>query len=191
MADQAASTRDGARALRDFFASRDAADLKRASAAVAEQFQLTMADGIDWTGTEYDFNRLFVGPMAVPAPPFASAYQTEPALMGEPTLAVRDAYRALGLMVPDQGHTPDDHLAFELDLAAAMPGPDEGGDGDRDGLMRAVRNWLLSEHLPGWVPSFIEAVRAQPDVSAPVRMAVDALDEWLETARSGTGAGKP
>ena len=176
-----AHTRDGARALRDFFASRDAADLKRATAAVSDHFQLTLAEDTDWTGAEYDFNRLFVGPMAVPAPPFASAYQTEPALMGEPTLAVRDAYRALGLMVPDQGHTPDDHLAFELDLAAAMPGPGEGED--CDGVTAEVREWLLGEHLPGWVPAFVEAVRTQPDVSAPVRVAVDALEQWLETNR--------
>jgi len=181
MADHASCNRDGARALRDFFASRDAADLKRATAAVAGHFHLTIADDTDWTGAEYDFNRLFVGPMAVPAPPFASAYQTEPALMGEPTLAVRDAYRALGLMVPDQGHTPDDHLAFELDLAAAMPGP--GEDADSDPVVAEVREWFLGEHLPGWVPAFVEAVKEQADVSAPVRVAVEALESWLEAIR--------
>lgn len=187
MADHA-HTRDGARALRDFFASRDAADLKRASAAVSDHFHLALGRDIDWTGAEYDFNRLFVGPMAVPAPPFASAYQTEPALMGEPTLAVRDAYRALGLMVPDQGQTPDDHLAFELDLAAAMPDPAEEAGGDA--VTAEVREWLMGEHLPGWVPAFVEAVKAQPDVSAPVRMAVDALENWLETTRPAAGAGQ-
>jgi TorA maturation chaperone TorD len=187
MANQA-HTRDGARALRDFFASRDAADLERASAAVSDHFHLTLGRDVDWTGAEYDFNRLFVGPMAVPAPPFASAYQTEPALMGEPTLAVRDAYRALGVMVPDQGRTPDDHLAFELDLAAAMPGPDDGEGGDS--VTAEVREWLFGEHLPGWVPAFVEAVKAQPDVSAPVRMAVDALEKWLETTRPAAGAGQ-
>ncbi|WP_319581889.1 molecular chaperone TorD family protein [uncultured Pseudodesulfovibrio sp.] len=185
MADHA-HIRDGARVLRDFFASRDAADLERASDAVSDHFHLTLAHNTDWTDAEYDFNRLFVGPMSVPAPPFASAYQTEPALMGEPTLAVRDAYRALGLMVPDQGHTPDDHLAFELDLAAAMPGLGEGGDG----VVAEVREWLLEEHLPGWVPAFIEAVQAQPDVSAPVKMAVDALGQWLETTRSAARTGQ-
>lgn len=187
MADQA-HTRDGARALRDFFASRDAADLKRASAAVSDHFRLTLGRDVDWTGAEYDFNRLFVGPMAVPAPPYASAYQTEPALMGEPALAARDAYRVLGLMVPDQGHTPDDHLAFELDLAAALPGPDE--DADPGSVSAEVREWLLGEHLPGWVPAFVEAVRAQPDLSAPVRMAVDALEKWLEATRPAAGAGQ-
>jgi TorA maturation chaperone TorD len=187
MADHA-HTRDGARVLRDFFASRDAADLKRASAAISDHFHLTLAQDVDWTGAEYDFNRLFVGPMAVSAPPYASAYQTEPALMGEPTLAVRDAYRALGLMVPDQGHTPDDHLAFELDLAAAMPGPGEDADGDP--VVAEVREWFLGEHLPGWVPAFIEAVRAQPDVSVPVHMAVDALDNWIETIRPAARAGE-
>jgi TorA maturation chaperone TorD len=184
MADES-HTRGGARALRDFFASKNAEDLKRASAAVSEHFHLALGENVDWTGAEYDFNRLFVGPMAVLAPPFASAYQTEPALMGEPTLAVRDAYRALGLKVPDQGHTPDDHLAFELDLAAALPGPEGQG---ADGVPGEVRDWLLGEHLPGWVPDFIRAVSAQPEVSEPVRMAVAALGDWLETSRPAARA---
>ncbi|EGB16301.1 cytoplasmic chaperone TorD family protein [Pseudodesulfovibrio mercurii] len=187
MADQT-DIRDQARALRDFFASRDATDLRRTALAVSGLFHRELAPDTDWTGAEYDFNRLFVGPMAVPAPPYASAYQVEPALMGGPTLDVREAYRALGLRVPDQGRTPDDHLAFELDLAAALPGPGEGAADDP--VPAEVREWLMGEHLPGWVPAFIGAVEAQPDVSAPVRMAVAALGGWLESIRPPAGAGQ-
>lgn len=181
-------TRDEARALREFFAARNAADLKRAAAGISDLFHLTLAPDTDWTGAEYDFNRLFVGPMAVPAPPYASAYQVEPTLMGKPTMDVREAYRVLGLRVPDQGRTPDDHLAFELDLAAALPGP--GACPADDPGLDEVREWLLGEHLPGWVPAFIEAVRTQPEVCDPVSMAMDALEGWLEAVRPPARAGE-
>ena len=175
-------TRDGARALRDFFSASNAADLKRAAGLVANHFHLPLGADIDWTGVEYDFNRLFVGPMAVPAPPYASAYRTDPSLMGGPAMEARDAYRALGLMAPDQGRTPDDHLAFELDLAAALLGA--AGAARTDPALAEVRAWLFGEHLPDWIPAFAGAVESQSGVSAPVAMAVSALKTWLETTRS-------
>lgn len=166
-----------AAALRDFFASVDAGELRSAAADIARHFNLPMDRDTDWREVEYDFNRLFVGPASVPAPPYASAYQEEPTLMGKPALEVRDAYRALGLEVPDRNATPDDHLAFELDVVAAL-----GSTGPPDGEWRRLRDWLVREHLGGWVPRFAEAVRKQPGVSEPVGMAVEALTTWLESA---------
>lgn len=167
-----------AAALRDFFAAVDGSDLKLAAASIAEHFDMPLDAATDWTEVEYDFNRLFVGPAAVPAPPYASAYQEEPALMGTPTLEVRDAYRLLGLRVPDQGGTPDDHLAFELDAMAAMltaPGTDDE--------LEELKTWFIQEHMRAWLPEFTAAVLGQSDVSGPVRMAVVALSTWLETVR--------
>jgi len=166
-------------ALRDFFASVDARDLKAASESLARHFNFPQDPGTDWTEVEYEFNRLFVGPAAVPAPPYASAYQEEPALMGAPTLEVRAAYRRLGLEVPDQGSTPDDHIAFELDAVAAVESTG-GSPGDAAEVLR----WLVEEHMGGWLPRFTAAVRNQPGVSPSVSMAVLALDTWLEEARS-------
>jgi len=165
-----------AAALRDFFASVDAGDLRVASAELARLFGGAQGCGTDWTEVEYDFNRLFVGPAAIPAPPYASAYQDEPLLMGAPAMEAREAYRRFGLAVPDQGSTPDDHLAFELDAAAAAAGM----EGDSSGLL----GWLVGEHMPGWVPRFVSAVRSQTGVSAPVLAAVEALSAWLDDARS-------
>lgn len=169
----------GAAALRDFFAAVDARDLQRASASIARHFGMPLDPATDWTEVEYDFNRLFVGPAAIPAPPYASAYQEEPALMGAPALEVRDAYRRLGLQVPDQGATPDDHIAFELDAVAAMLGA-EGTDKD----LAELQTWFVEEHMCGWLPEFTAAVMKQPDVSGPVGMAVEALSAWLEAVRS-------
>ncbi|CCH48414.1 molecular chaperone TorD family protein [Pseudodesulfovibrio piezophilus] len=172
----------GITALRDFFFARDAADIRVASQSIASHFQLTLDTGIDWNDVEYDFNRLFVGPAAVPAPPYASAYQDRPTLMGEPALEVRHVYRCLNLSVPDQGATPDDFLPFELDAVIAFEalGTIGGGEGSDD--VEALRFWLVSEHMGEWVPEFIRATRRQDDVSAPVSMATSALEMWLEHA---------
>lgn len=136
-----------AAALRDFFASVDAEDIRQAATDIACRFNLPMNRETDWREVEYDFNRLFVGPAAVPAPPYASAYQEEPSLMGKPTLEVRNVYRTLGLEVPDQNATPDDHLAFELDVAAAL-----GCTQARNEDWEKVQAWLVDEHMGGWVP---------------------------------------
>ncbi|WP_022660240.1 molecular chaperone TorD family protein [Paucidesulfovibrio longus] len=170
--------------LRDFFASVDAGDLREAAEGIAAQFDLPLDAATDWTEVEYDFNRLFVGPAAVPAPPYASAYQAgreQPALMGEPALEARRAYERLGLAVPNQGTTPDDHLAFELDAVVALDGLDPAGAGNESAQVKA---WLIAEHMGAWVPRFAEAVEGQRGVSAPVAVAVKALTVWLEAARS-------
>jgi TorA maturation chaperone TorD len=172
-----------AAALRDFFASVDAGDLRDAAGRIAAQFGLPLDAGTDWTEVEYDFNRLFVGPAAVPAPPYASAYQAgreQPALMGEPALEARRAYERLGLAVPDQGSTPDDHLAFELDAVVALESLEEAEAGRESAQ---VKSWLIDEHMGAWIPRFAEAVGRQQGVSAPVDNAVKALLVWLESAR--------
>lgn len=170
-----------AAALRDFFASAHAGDLRSSAAEVARRFDLDSEPPPDWLEVEYDFNRLFVGPAAVPAPPYASAYRQEPSLMGRATLEVRDAYRVLGLAVPDLNATPDDHLAFELDAVVAMASPVVG-----DAARGPLRAWLVDEHMAEWIPRFADAVRAQPAVSGTVRMAVEALMQWLESVTPET-----
>ena len=178
---------EGARALRDFFSAMDAEDIKSSAIDISRQFGLPCAGVADWGEVEYDYNRLFVGPAAVPAPPYASAYQDEPTLMGQPALEARYAYRRLGLAVPDQGATPDDHLAYELDavLAFGSAAQSEGGEG-----MAELSHWFISEHMAGWVPRFTAAIGAQEGVSAPVRMAARALERWLDLARGETREGQ-
>lgn len=163
-------------ALRDFFASVDAGDLREAAFSISHHFNLPIVESTDWIEVEYDFNRLFVGPAAIPAPPYASAYGEEPLLMGKRTLEVRDAYRALSLEVPTLNSTPDDHLAFELDAVVAL-----GVAGDES--VEPLRSWFINEHMSEWIPHFAEAVREQPGVTAPVVMALEALTSWLESAR--------
>lgn len=148
-----------------------------------------------WRTTEYAFNRLFVGPMAVPAPPYASAWlETDPRLMGESTMDVRDLYHALGYAVPDEGATPDDHLSFELDAALALLALREAADAASPSSAPAPSpstlatytqeawRWLVAEHMGAWVPRFVQHALAEPDVPPAIARALAMLLCWQEDA---------
>lgn len=177
----------GAAALRDFFAAANAAELRNAALRISRHFGLELEEPEDWTGVEYDYNRMFIGPAAVPAPPYASAYQEEPALMGAPALEARRFYRELGLTLPDQGATPDDHLAYELDALVALLSPlapdDPGNEEARERAARFVRG-----HMAAWLPRFIDAARGASPATRPVATAVEALSQWFEHALSALGS---
>lgn len=143
-----------------------------------------------WRDAEYAFNRLFVGPMAVPAPPYASAWlETDPRLMGESTMDVRDLYHALGYAVPDEGTTPDDHLSFELDAALALLALREAASprviATSEECILAVDEawcWLVAEHMGAWVPRFVQRALAEPGVPPPIARALALLLCWQEDA---------
>lgn len=64
-----------------------------------------------------DFNRLFVGPDKLLAPPYESVYLSDTALvMQEATLAVRAAYRQAGLVINRLYAEPDDHIGLEMEF---------------------------------------------------------------------------
>jgi len=72
---------------------------------------------------ESDFNRLFVGPGKPLAPPWESYYLSRDHLLfQEETLAVREAYRRLGLEAVSLHSEPDDSLSLELSFMAELCG---------------------------------------------------------------------
>jgi TorA maturation chaperone TorD len=204
------------RGLRDLFAARDANDLRAASLALdacrvrfgcaratrgAAPCTTPGADTADtpghWQEAEYAFNRLFVGPMAVPAPPYASAWlETEPRLMGEAAMDMRALYHALGRAVPGEGTAPDDHLSFELDAALALlalrgagnrivsssePAPAAASSTPAADVEDAWR-WLVAEHMGAWVPRFVQRALAEPGVPPAIARALAMLLCWQEDA---------
>ena len=173
----------GLKTLRDFFGAVNGKDLRSAATAISHHFGMPLCAETNWTDVEYDFNRIFVGPATVPAPPYASAYQDDPTLMSEPALAAREAYRKLGLAVPDEGSTPDDHLAFELDAALALRAVATKEDYRGNGDLTALHAWFIGEHMGQWVPKFTQAVRTQEGVCQAVSMAVNALMQWLSSEK--------
>ncbi|WP_378955087.1 molecular chaperone [Pelosinus sp. sgz500959] len=65
----------------------------------------------------YEYNKLFVGPGKLLAPPFESSYRNKLGLvMQEETLAVRNFYKKIGVEVKAKNSIPDDHLVLELEF---------------------------------------------------------------------------
>ena len=166
-----------AQALRDFFSSTNA----EALAAAATRFAPVeiLPDSINWQAEEYAFNRLFVGPQAVPAPPYASVYlEAEPRLMGNAAADMREMLQALGLAAPEG--QPDDFIACELEvwmMLTLLLRPERGDD--LRAHAREALAWLVYEHMARWLPAFVERAR-KADASTPaIQAALRCLEYWL------------
>ena len=198
-------------ALRDFFFATNGNSLRRAFEALALPDAPPLPPVPAWDEEEYLFNRLFVGPGPVAAPPYASVYlEPERRLMGEAALFAREAYAALGLVSPWQGSLPDDHIGLELDAAltvfatlrqnaagpansppcttSAAPGPcaPSGPLAPRPAPEDLAAWWdaFVAGHMSAWVPSFLDALRRAGATSAVMGRAGDDLARWLADAVS-------
>lgn len=126
---------------------------------------------------EFSFNQLFIGPAAPIAPPFASVYLEEDALvMGRTTLDARDLYASLGLASPWQGQFPDDHISLELDACLHFR---QLGNGHQGKDITQLYQRFLEEHLLLWVPTFVERIATAKAVPATIQAVADLLLDWL------------
>lgn len=101
----------------------------------------------------FEYNRLFVGPGALVAPPYESVYlSAEKALMQAETLAVRQFYQSYGKELDPNRHEPEDHLAFELEFYAYL----HTIEPPARGVAAMERFW--EEHLRRWVPALCKRV---------------------------------
>lgn len=102
-----------------------------------------------------DYDRLFVGPDHLPAPPWESVYRGEERLVFDwPTLEVRETYRRMGLAT-EKGEEPDDHIGLELLFMAILS--ERAAQGDDNAAM--IRQEFMQEHLLRWAPRFCDHVR--------------------------------
>lgn len=104
----------------------------------------------------YDFNRLFVGPGKLLAPPYESAYRNpDGLLMQEQTLAVRKFYRDAGLEVSAKGSQPDDHLQLESEFVRYLlwqQGMALAQDDEETGLYyQQLYRRFFKTHLANWL----------------------------------------
>lgn len=68
-----------------------------------------------------EYNRLFIGPGHLPAPPWESVYLSkEKIIFDEHTLAVRDFYKRWKVAPTRINKEPDDHIGFELEFMAIL-----------------------------------------------------------------------
>lgn len=92
------------------------------------------------------FQRLFIGPYALPAPPWGSVWlDRESVLFGESTLALRQWMRENNIVFQTQQNTPEDHFGALLLMAAWLT--ENGHD--------AHVHQLLAWHLLPWSTRFL------------------------------------
>jgi TorA maturation chaperone TorD len=132
----------------------------------------------DWRQVEFAFNRLFVGPKSLLAPPYASVYlEPEPQLMGRTTLQIRELYTLLDLSSPWKNVVPDDHISLELDAYRQLLAAEAVTNAPELELARSY----LATHLRGWLPSFIARIQ-EAGVTPPAIWFVAArLAAWVVT----------
>jgi TorA maturation chaperone TorD len=108
-----------------------------------------------------DYQRLFVGPGHLPAPPWESVYRSHEHLVFEKqTLDVRRWYARYGLQAPKLNKEPDDHIGLEFAFLLHLTTLVLQYQADQetcDALLQAKRAFI-EEHLVQWAPSFFQAV---------------------------------
>lgn len=104
----------------------------------------------------FEYNRLFVGPAKLLAPPYESAYRNAQGLvMQEETLAVRQFYLQAGIEVGNKNAIPDDHLALEFEFICYLLAREGERLQEDDRLTAnhyaALYQEFCQEHILSWV----------------------------------------
>ena len=141
------------------------------SAATSQQSELV---------TEYE--RLFVGPAAIPCPPYEAVWRKDRpkheqgTIMGRSTGEVERIYRDLGLQLRSDQRELADHVAIEFEaLAYAWAS-------HADTMRR-----LLVDHLRTWLPAFCASVAVNSRLEF-YRALADVTGQCFATGRSLTAA---
>lgn len=162
--------------LRDFFHATEANSLRQSMEAIGNilsQEQLDTLENADWLAVEYEFNRLFVGPMKLQAPPYSSVYNNSDALlMGKGTQQVKEVLNALNLNIDNENQIPEDHISYEIELCLLLV------NNQPELLTRFV-----SGHVNLWLPLFIEKIKEHAQTQ-PIQLAAALLSDWLNELKT-------
>jgi TorA maturation chaperone TorD len=161
--------------LSRFFFASGATEMMKSYAELAVFFPAPPVD--DWSTVEFSFNRLFVGPRALLAPPYASIYLDgdNTRLMSESTMNIRQLYELVGLVSPWLNKIPDDHVALELDALWQIESATETNDSPQ---LQDVHDYLLAR-LQFWIPLFSERVLSIADVHPAVIHVTETLNSVI------------
>ncbi|WMY76727.1 Tat proofreading chaperone DmsD [Buttiauxella selenatireducens] len=108
-----------------------------------------MAEGFNYSQESLSeaWQRLFIGPYALPASPWGSAYlDKENVLFGDSMLELRQWMRENDIANEQESNEPDDHIGILLMLAAWLA---------EEGMMQKVDE-LLAWHILPWSGRFLE-----------------------------------
>ena len=118
------------------------------------------------------WQRLFIGPSALPAPPWGSVWlDKENVLFGESTLALRQWMRHHHIVQEMQHDAPEDHFGALMLLAAWLVENDRASACDE----------LLAWHLLPWAGRFLDVLESEaghPFWHAAARLARLTLVDW-------------
>jgi TorA maturation chaperone TorD len=121
------------------------------------------------------WQRLFIGPYALPAPPWGSVWlDRESVLFGESTLALRQWMRENAIAFEMQQNEPEDHIATLLMLAAWLA----------ENRRNAECDQLLAWHLLPWSHRFLSVFidnAGHPFYVALGKLAQLTLADWQST----------
>lgn len=124
-----------------------------------------------------EYQRLFVGPYHLEAPPYESCYRDGTgAVMGEAAVHARGRYAEAGFALHPEVHDLPDHIAFELSFLGLLAREEArlwrtGGGADLAACLRREEHFL-ADHLAGWVGPFSERVRRADRSRFYARLAV-------------------
>jgi len=111
-----------------------------------------------------DFDRLFVGPDHLLAPPWESVYLSQEKLMfGEETLDVRAFYARHGLQFVRKNKEPDDHLGLELIFLGELntKAAQAAAENKKEDLeyLNSEQKKFITEHLLRWLPALRQDIQ--------------------------------
>ncbi|WP_211959058.1 Tat proofreading chaperone DmsD [Budvicia diplopodorum] len=143
-------------------------DIQRAAALISSGLT---SDNAETLAEAYQ--RLFIGPDALPAPPWGSVYlDHESVIFGDSTLALRNWQAELGIEVQQQQREPEDHIGLLLMLAAWLA----------ESRPEHITP-LLAEHLLPWSGRFLallEEKAEHPFYQGMALLTRIALDDWQQ-----------
>lgn len=104
----------------------------------------------------FEYNRLFVGPGKLLAPPYESAYRNAQGLvMQEETLAVRWFYLQTGIEVSNKNAIPDDHLGLEFEFICYLLAREgerlQADDSSTANHYAALYQEFCQQHILSWI----------------------------------------
>lgn len=136
-----------------------------------------------------EYARLFVGPSALPAPPYGSCYLEDGRVMGKSTLDVEGWFYRQGLVMLPQFKDLPDHIAVEMNFMSFLSDFElaalNDGDGEKAIFYRHQQEEFLTTHPLAWVQAFTAAVEKNsklpfyPAAAAILRQALFQEERYL------------